>query len=375
MNERIVGLGRHRIHGLQSIAAAAEVLLKPAVLLRSVVCASLLLLLQPATSFATERAVETTLKMGRGINILGYDGIWDGGVDAPFKRRYFKMIRDAGFGHVRINLHGFKYMNGNNELEPKVLARLDWVVEQSVNNDLIPVIDEHDFYKCQRDPDDCGVKLLAFWKQLSDRYAGRYPTAVFELLNEPGGRMTQTWWNTFIPVVMRVIRARNPQRTVVVAAINSEDTLQVRKLQLSVQDRNIIVTVHYYKPMEFTHQGAEWSKQFAKLRGIDWGSKKDEQQLVDDFEIVDAWAKGEGRPIYLGEFGVYEGADIDARARYTSFIARTAERLGWSWAYWQFDHDFALFQVASEQWVSPILDALVPRTPVPRRRTEAPNGR
>ncbi|HLN37275.1 MAG TPA: glycoside hydrolase family 5 protein, partial [Xanthobacteraceae bacterium] len=53
---------------------------------------------------AQDKAAATAARMAGGVNILGYDGIWDGGVDAPFKQRYFKMIRDAGFRHVRINL-------------------------------------------------------------------------------------------------------------------------------------------------------------------------------------------------------------------------------------------------------------------------------
>src|SRR4029077_15354896 len=151
----------------------------------------------PATSPCTaqDKAAATAQQMAAGVNIPGYDGIWDGGVDAPFKQRYFKMIRDAGFHHVRINLSAFKYMNGRNDLDLRILARLDWVLEQAVANDLIPIIDEHDYGQCQRNPDDCGIKLHAFWKQLSDHYAGRFPTAVFELVNEPGGQMTATWWN------------------------------------------------------------------------------------------------------------------------------------------------------------------------------------
>jgi endoglucanase len=112
--------------------------------------------------------------------------------------------------------------------------------------------------------------------------------------------------------------------------------------------------------MPFTHQGAEWSRQFANTVGVDWGSDADKQQVARDFDVVGAWAREHGRPIYLGEFGVYERADMAARARYTGFLAREAERRGWPWAYWQFDHDFALFDMERRQWVAPILQALVP---------------
>jgi len=311
---------------------------------------------------AQNKATATAQRMAEGVNILGYDGIWDGGVDAPFKQRYFKMIRDAGFHHVRINLSAFKYMDSRNDLDLRILARLDWVLEQAVANDLIPVIDEHDYDQCQRNPDDCGVKLRAFWKQLADHYAGRFPTAVFEILNEPGGKMTAAWWNAFIQSALQVIRANNPARTVIVAAINSEDPLEIRKLELPPQDRNIIVAVHYYKPMQFTHQGAPWSWRFALLRGIDWASEDDKSRVTNDLETINAWAKEQGRPIYLGEFGVYEAAAMDVRVRYTSFVARTAERLGWPWAYWQFDHDFALFHTDTDRWVTPLVNGLMPHS-------------
>jgi endoglucanase len=343
---------------LRSCSAMLAGMVKPAVLcaVMGFVCAL------PAASpcAAQDKAAATARQMAGGVNILGYDGIWDGGVDAPFKQRYFKMIRDAGFHHVRINLSAFKYMDSRNDLDLRILARLDWVLEQAVANDLIPVIDEHDYDQCQRNPDECGIKLRAFWKQLADHYAGRCPTAVFELLNEPGGKMTAAWWNTLVQSVLQVIRANNPARTVIVAAINSEDPLEIRKLELPPQDRNIIVAVHYYKPMMFTHQGAPWSWRFALLRGIDWGSEDDKSRVTNDLEAVDAWAKEQGRPIYLGEFGAYEAAAMDARVRYTSFLARTARRLGWPWAYWQFDHDFALFHTDTDQWVIPLVDGLMP---------------
>ena len=79
-----------------------------------------------------------------------------------------------------------------------------------------------------------------------------------------------------------------------------------------------------------------------------------------DFEKVGLWAEREKRPVYLGEFGVYERAPSDSRLRYLSFMARSADRRGWAWAYWQFDHDFAAFDSARQAWKPDILRALMP---------------
>lgn len=311
-------------------------------------------------------AHETARRMGRGVNVLGYDGIWNGGVDAPFRERYFKMLYDAGFRHVRINLHAFQYMDKEHRVDAKVLDKLDWVFGQAIAAGLIPVVDEHDFADCQRDPATCATRLKAFWTQLSVRYAGRYPSVVFEILNEPGGGMSLETWNTLLAETIAIVRLLNPERTIIAAALNVEAPIANRMPRLPERDSNIIVTVHYYQPMAFTHQGAPWSSEHKNRTGVPWGSRADEAQAAADLEEVAAWAKAERRPIYLGEFGVYDRAPIAARARYAGFLARTAERLGWPWAYWQFGHDFALYDTDRERWVGPLLKALVPPTPRPR---------
>ena len=63
---------------------------------RSAILCSVIVLtcVLPAASpcLAADKAAAVAQQMAGGVNILGYDGIWDGGVDAPFKQRYFKMI-------------------------------------------------------------------------------------------------------------------------------------------------------------------------------------------------------------------------------------------------------------------------------------------
>ena len=121
------------------------------------------------------------------------------------------------------------------------------------------------------------------------------------------------------------------------------------------------MTVHYYTPMEFTHQGASWVPQYTALKDVHWGSPAEVERIGRDFDKVQAWSKAHDRPVLLGEFGAYDKGDMPSRVRYTSAVARAAEARGWAWDYWQFDSDFIVYDIKADAWVAPIHDALVPQ--------------
>ena len=83
---------------------------------------------------------------------------------------------------------------------------------------------------------------------------------------------------------------------------------------------------------------------------------------VDEaFGRVAAWGRKNNRPLYLGEFGAYQAADMQSRARWTDYVARSAERNGMSWAYWGFWRcGFDAFDQKAQAWIEPLLKALVP---------------
>jgi len=300
--------------------------------------------------------------MGRGVNILGYDPIWRDAAKARFKARHFRRIREGGFQTVRINLHAFSHMGAENRLDPAWFKTLDWGVQNALTNGLIVILDEHDFNKIGTDLAGCTPKLLAFWRQVSEHFQQAPNSVLFEILNEPNGQLTSERWNSLLNEALAIIRRTNPTRDVVIgpASWNSISTLP--SLELPPEDKHIIVTVHYYLPMQFTHQGARWSKQTASLSGVTWGTEAERQRVGEDFARVQHWANTEHRPILLGEFGAYDKGDMESRVRYTACVARTAESLGWAWTYWQFDSDFIAFDMAKDQWVEPIWRALVPKT-------------
>ena len=184
---------------------------------------------------------------------------------------------------------------------------------------------------------------------------------LFEILNEPSRQLGAEMWNRYLRQALAIIRETNPTRVVVIGPANYNSIGSLRQLDLPEEDRNIIVTVHYYSPMDFTHQGASWAGRQDKV-GVEWkGTKTEKLAIEHDFTTAQTWAKEHNRPIFLGEFGVYDKAPMDSRVRYLECVTRTAEKLGWSWAYWQFDSDFILYDIDKEKWTEPVLSALIPK--------------
>lgn len=321
-----------------------------------------IILMGHSTYSQTVTAGEQCKKLGRGVNIIGYDkAFWKDYTNGRFKESYFKMIKEAGFSNIRVNLYAFSHMDKTSfQMDPKWLETLDWVVKKGLEAKLMVILDMHEFTQMADDPIGKKEMFLSVWRQLAPRYKDQPTQVVFELLNEPNQKLTEDMWNQYLTETVHIIRETNPNRTLIIGPGNWNGIESLPTLKLPENDRNIIVTVHFYHPMAFTHQGAPWSRDTKDLVGIKWmGTDEDKQLIESKLKVAADWSKANNRPIFLGEFGSYDKGEMDSRARYTAFVARTAEKLGFSWAYWQFDGDFIVYNIDKESWVEPILKALV----------------
>ena len=160
--------------------------------------------------------------------------------------------------------------------------------------------------------------------------------------------------------LLAVVRKTNPTRAVIIGPGQWNGIRALDKLELPAGDRNLIVTIHYYDPFEFTHQGAPWAKGSEKWKGRTWtGSEAEQAAIRKSFDKAAAWAKKHERPVLLGEFGAYQASDMESRARWTRFVAREAERLGFSWAYWEFCSGFGAYDPKAHSWRAKLKTALV----------------
>jgi endoglucanase len=258
-------------------------------------------------------------------------------------------------------------MDADNQLRSGLAEDAGPGGESALAQKLTVILDEHNFGDCGTDPVACKPKLVAFWKQISERYK--------DAPDERGVRAAErAEQGPDRRPVERLDRraaaggaATNPTRNVIVGPAFWNNIEPPPQLKLPESDRHLIATVHYYLPMEFTHQGASWNPDTPKT-GVTWGTDAERRGCKADFDGVQAWAKAQDRPMLLGEFGAYDKGDMASRGAYTAAAAREAEARGWAWSYWQFDSDFIAYDIKKDAWVEPIHEALVDPVVIPETR-------
>ena len=178
-------------------------------------------------------------------------------------------------------------------------------------------------------------------------------------MNEPGEQLTDERWDTIFPDLLQAIRNSNPTRVVIIGSAYWNSLDHLSQLLLPQDDRRVIATFHYYTPLRFTHQGASWMANSDGWRGTKWDKDRESEVIRDDFDKAMSWGRQNERPVYLGEFGTIDQAEMELRASWTRAVAREAERSGFSWSYWEFCSSFGAYDTVAKAWRRPLLEALL----------------
>jgi endoglucanase len=302
--------------------------------------------------------------LGRGINLgNALESPRDASWGVELEAHYFPAIRNAGFDSVRIPARWSDYAAAEPPytIEPEFFATVDRAVAQALSNDLAVVVNVHHYEELMRTPEQHRERFLALWRQIAEHYKDAPDSVVLELCNEPCHDMSDEFWNELVADTIPVIRATHPDRWLMVGPTQWNQIHKLHLLELPQDDRRIIVTFHYYEPMAVTHQGASWIDNSDRWLGTKWeGTEGQKEDVCELFETATQWSREHERPIYLGEFGVYKTADMATRTNWTAFVAREAERRGFTWAYWEFCSGFGAYDPEADTWRTPLLQALLP---------------
>lgn len=334
-------------------------------------CISLLVSCQPlvpptptALPTASTDIFALNQRLGRGVNLgnaleATYEGEWG----LVLQEDYFRLIAEAGFTSIRVPIRWSAHAapQAPYTIDEPFLQRVDWVIQQALANHLLVVINMHHYEEMTQDPDGQRTRFLGIWHALAEHYQDQPPEVLFELLNEPNTNLLSYRWNAVVKEAIATIRSTNPTRAVIVGPINWNNINDLVNLELPAADQHLIVTFHFYEPFAFTHQGAEWVNGSAAWLGTTWeGTDAEQRQILTLFDKAAAWATKHQRPLYLGEFGAYSKADLASRARWTAFVARSAEERAISWAYWEFGAGFGVYDRSRNAWNEDLRRALVP---------------
>ena len=257
--------------------------------------------------------------------------------DAVIDEFFFKRVEsviDALLSkgvYVIVNMHHYRQMFGSN-LNPKEFSVSEGVVHE---------------------------RFLNMWRQISERFKDKSPKLLFELLNEPHGKLSDDGWNLLSQQALDVVREANPTRAVLIGPTSYNGIRKLSKLILP-NDKNLIVSVHSYTPFTFTHQGITYLPLDLPV-GVTCCSDVQRKEIAAELDAAVRWNKASGYPLHLGEFGSFVKADMDSRVEYTRYMRHALERRGFGWAYWEFASNFGIYKPRSKEWREPLVEALLGR--------------
>jgi len=303
-------------------------------------------------------------ELGRGIN---YGNMFEAPTETAWGNQwqpeYPEIISSLGFGHVRMPIRWEtaerSLSTAPYTIESTFLERIKLVIDANIQNGLYTIINMHHHEALFNDPDGEKERFLVQWKQISEFFKDYPDSVVFEILNEPQGNLSPSKWNTFIIDALAKIREDNPDRVVLIGTAEFGGLSGLPALEVP-NDDNVILTIHYYNPFPFTHQGASWVAGADTWLGTTWDDTESERNIIrQDFAPLIELSERENIPVHIGEFGAFSTADIVSRSKWTTFLSRYFEEQNWSWAYWEFSAGFGIYEPSTQTYVQELRDALL----------------
>src|SRR2546421_1601168 len=143
---------------------------------------------------AAPNIFEANKRLGRGINLgNALEAPKEGEWGVTLKAEYFRAIKDAGFATVRLPVRWSAHAAADAPytIDAKFAERVDWAIDQALDNKLNIIVNVHHYGEIDTDPDRHLPRLIGLWEQIAPRCKDRPDSVYFELLNEPHDKLIE----------------------------------------------------------------------------------------------------------------------------------------------------------------------------------------
>ena len=311
----------------------------------------------------------------------------------------FARLDSLGFDFVRIPIDEVQFWDEEGNKLPEAWQMLTQALDWSVKHHLRAIVDlhiirSHYFNAVNEGQEDANTlftsekaqqDLINLWYQLSEALKGYSNDSVaYEFMNEPVAPEHEQW-NQLVAKVHAALRKVEPKRTLVIGSNLWQGYQTIKYLRVPENDKNIVLSFHYYNPMILTHYGAWWTP-IGKYKGkVNYPgilvSKEDFEAAPDslkpelepyltqeynidkiraDFKDAIEAAKKYNLQLFCGEWGVYEPVDRNLAYAWTKDMLKVFDEFNIAWTTWCYDADFGFWDQKKHDFKDkPLVDLLM----------------
>lgn len=297
-------------------------------------------------------------------------------------------LESLGFDFVRIPIDEVQMWDEDGNKLPEAWNLLTNGIDLAIKHHLRVVVDLHiirsHYFNAENEDGQSAntlftseksqQQLIDMWYQLSEvlrHYS--VDSVAYEFMNEPVAPEHEQW-NQLIAKVHNALRTIEPQRTLVIGSNLWQGVGTFQYLKVPENDKNIILSFHFYEPMVLTHYNTwwnpirfytgdvhypgqlisdkDWNACPDKVKAIvadyhqEWNEEVLYQRMKQAIDVADSL----GLQLFCGEWGVYENVDREWAYAWTRDMIKVFNRFNVAWCTWCYDADFGFYDQSKEDY-------------------------